>query len=118
MADDFDDPVMFGPQQLVTSSKLSKSLGSYLDKAQKRPIFVQRENEVEAVLININDYRDLLLEEQKVEDLYLAVKSLRRLVENTKAGTPLIELDDVLKRYGLSKESLAEVPDNYEKVDD
>jgi len=60
----------------------------------------------------------LKLEEQKIEDLYLAVKSIRRLVENTKAGTPLIEMDEVLKKYGLSKESLAEVPDNYEKMDD
>ncbi len=114
MAEDFDDPVLFGPQQLVPSSKLGKSLGMYLDKAQKRPIFITREHEVEAVLINIDDYRALLLEERKIEELYFAVKALRRLIEHLKSGSPLIDMDEVLKRYGLSRESLAEAPDDDE----
>lgn len=104
-----DDPVMFGPKQLVSSTKLVRNLSSYLDMAQKSPVFVEREQEVEAVLISIDDYRQLLREEERVEELYHAVVALRRLVEHQKLGQQALSTDEVMKKLGISKEALAEV---------
>ncbi|NHM28023.1 type II toxin-antitoxin system Phd/YefM family antitoxin [Desulfofundulus sp. TPOSR] len=109
---DIEDPVLLSPSQLVSSSKLSKNLGAYLEKIKKRPVFITREQEVEAVLINIDDYRDLLLEEQRVEELYYAVLALRRLFEHFKSHKALVDTDDVLKRFGLTREEVEGVPDD------
>ncbi|GEA15486.1 hypothetical protein E308F_17300 [Moorella sp. E308F] len=108
MMHEIDDPVLLSPSQLVSSSKLSKNLGAYLNEVRKRPIFVTREQEVEAVLLNLDDYRELLREEQKIEDLYLAVLALRRLAENAKTPERLLEMDEVLERFGITREELAE----------
>lgn len=105
---DYDDPVLFGPSQLVTSSKLSKNLGEYLNKIEKRPIFIQRDNNVEAVLMNINEYRALLLEEEKVEDLYDVVLAVRRLLENLKNSNPLLDNQSVMESFGITEEMLTE----------
>ncbi len=110
--DDLNDPVLLSPSQLVSSSKLSKNLGAYLDKVKKRPVFVTRDQEVEAVLINIDDYRELLLEEQRVEELYLAVLAVRRLVEHSKSPQELLDTDDVLRRFGITREELERIPDD------
>jgi len=48
-----DDPVIFGPTQLVSSTKLVRNLSSYLDLAQKNPVFVARDQEVEIVIISL-----------------------------------------------------------------
>lgn len=37
------------------------------------------------------------MEKQELEDLYLAMKSVRRLMEARVAGDPLTDMDDVLK---------------------
>ena len=105
---DYDDPVLFGPGQLVTSSKLSKNLGEYLNKTEKRPIFIQRDNVVEAVLMNIDEYRALLLEERKVQELYDTVVAVRRLMEYFKNETPLLDNTDVMNRFGITDQMLEE----------
>lgn len=110
--DDMEDPVLLSPSQLVSSSKLSKNLGAYLEKVKKRPVFVTREQEVEAVLINIDDYRELLREEQRVEELYYAVLAIRRLVEHFRSPKALVDTDDVLKRFGFTHEELEGLPDD------
>lgn len=107
--DDFVDPVVFSPSQLVSSSKLVRSLGSYLDQSKKRPIFITRDQEVEAVLINVDEYRELLEEEAKVESLYDTVFALRRLVEHINNGEELIEANDVLREFGLTREDITGV---------
>lgn len=109
---DIEDPVLLSPTQLVSSSKLSKNLGAYLEKIKKRPVFITREQEVEAVLINIDDYRELLAEAQKIEELYYAVLAMRRLVEHFKSPKTLVGTDDVLKRFGLTREELEGTPDD------
>lgn len=106
MVTDNDDPVYLTPKQLVSTSKLSRSLGTYLEAAKKRPLFVTKDSEVEAVLINIQDYRELISEELRVEELYLAVKAVRRLAEHFQSGEALLDTEDVLKEFGFSKETL------------
>lgn len=98
---DIEDPIMFGPKQLVSSSKLVRNLSSYLDMAQKSPIFVEREQEIEAVLISIEDYRNLLREEEKVEKLYQYVLSIRRFVEQLQSKDKIISTAEVLHKLGL-----------------
>ncbi len=117
--DDFDyvDPVVFSPGQLVSSSKLVRSLGAYLDKTKKRPIFITREQEVEAVLINVEEYRELLEEEAKVEDLYHTVIALRRLIEHVKSGKELLDADDVLREFGFTRSDIMGVGMGNEEVE-
>lgn len=54
------DPVLLSPDQLVSSTKLVRNLSGYLDTAQKKPIFIQRQDQIEAVILSINEYRNLL----------------------------------------------------------
>lgn len=105
---DYDDPVLFGPTQLVTSSKLSRNLGEYLNKTEKRPVFIQRDNNIEAVLLNIDEYRALLLEEKKVEDLYDVVLAVRRMLENIKKSSGLLDNQSVMDSFGITEEMLRE----------
>lgn len=105
---EYEDPVLFGPTQLVNSSTLGRNVGSYLDMTAKRPVFIQRGSEVEAVLININEYRALLTEEQKVEELYEVVLAIRRLLEATNSRAPLTDIDKVMLKFGITKEMLEE----------
>jgi len=60
-----EDPVKFSPYQLVTSSYLVRNLSQQLDSARKNPIFIQREQEVQFVILNIDEYRRLLSREMK-----------------------------------------------------
>lgn len=112
---DFEDPVALTPKQLVSSSKLVKNFGSYLNQTKKRPLFITRGDEIEAVLINIDDYRKLLAEEEEMLDLYNAVTGIRRLVEHISSGrieTAMISMDEVLAEYNLTREDLEKVPDD------
>ncbi|KUK10218.1 MAG: Prevent-host-death family protein [Clostridia bacterium 41_269] len=109
MSNDFDisdDPVLLTPSQLVSSSKLVRSFSSYLNKAKKRPLFITREQEIEAVLISIDEYRRLLEEKLRIEELYDAAAALRRLVEAAEKEQELLSLDDVLKELDLTREEL------------
>lgn len=109
MTDDYIDPVVFGPRQLVSSSKLVRSLGSYIDQSKKRPIFITRDQEVEAVLISLEDYRELLQEEMNVEEIYDSVVAVRRLMEHVLSGRDTISADEILKKFGMTREDLTEV---------
>lgn len=103
---EYDDPVLFGPNQLVTSSILSRNLGSYINKAEEKPIFIQRDNNVEAVLINIDEYRALLMVERRFEELYDMVIAVRRLVESAQKGDELTDNDEVMKMFNITDEML------------
>jgi hypothetical protein len=56
------------------------------------------------------------MEEQKIEEFYHAVLAIRRLVEHFKSPKALMDTDDVLKHFGLTREELEGTPDN--AVDD
>jgi len=103
---DYDDPVLFGPTQLVTSSRLSKNLGEYLNKTENKPIFIQKDNNVAAVLLNIEEYRSLLLEEQRVEDLYIEVLAIRRMLELIKNEADLLDNDAIMKHFNVTPDML------------
>lgn len=58
--DNINDVVQLKPCQLVSSTKLVRSLSKYLDLAKKTPVFISRENEIEVVMLSLEDYRSLL----------------------------------------------------------
>jgi hypothetical protein len=62
-----DDPVKFSPNQLVTSTKLVRSLSHFIDVSKEYPLFIARGDEIEAVIMGIDQYRELLRARKEVE---------------------------------------------------
>lgn len=108
LEDNFEDLIQFGPKQLVSSTKLVRNLSSYINMVQKAPVFVERDQEVQAVLISVDDYRNLLREEEKGEELYHFVLSLRRKYEHFESGQKSLTTPEVLKALNLSEDTLQE----------
>ena len=55
-----DDKVKFSPEQLVSSTQLARNLSQQFDKASKHPLFIQRNQDVEFVLLSLKEYRRIL----------------------------------------------------------
>jgi PHD/YefM family antitoxin component YafN of YafNO toxin-antitoxin module len=106
--DNFDDLIQFGPKQLVSSTKLVRNLSSYINMVQKAPVFVERDQEVQAVLISVDDYRNLLKEEEKGEELYHFVLSLRRKYEHLESEQNDLTTSEMLKALNLTEDTLTE----------
>ncbi len=49
------ESVWLTPEDLVPASKLARSVGSFLDSAKERPLFITRGQEIDAVLIGLDD---------------------------------------------------------------
>jgi PHD/YefM family antitoxin component YafN of YafNO toxin-antitoxin module len=58
-----NDPVKFSPSQLISSTQLARGVSQQLDKATKAPLFIQRDQEVQWVLISLDEYRRMLRKE-------------------------------------------------------
>ena len=54
------DKVKFSADQLVSSTQLVKRLSSYLDDALIHPLFIQRDQTVRWVLVNLEEYERLV----------------------------------------------------------
>jgi hypothetical protein len=59
-----NDPVKFSPSQLVSSTQLARGLSQQLDKAMKVPLFIQRDQEVQWVLMSLDEYRRIIDKEK------------------------------------------------------
>lgn len=57
---------------LASATTVSKSFGRFLAKSKKEPVFILRNNEVEAVLLGIEEYKKLAEAYEVLEDLKLA----------------------------------------------
>lgn len=55
-----DDKVRFSPDQLISATQLVRKLSFNLDKALRKPLFIQRNHEVEWVLMSLDEYRKLM----------------------------------------------------------
>lgn len=60
-----DDKVKFSPEQLVSSTQLVRNLSQHLDRASEYPLFVQRDQKVEWVLMSLEEYRRIIDREGK-----------------------------------------------------
>lgn len=104
MADEPRDPVLMRPSDLVTSSKLARSVGSYLDAAQKGPLFITRGQEVDAVLLSLDEYRSLLMEQNQLDEMLDVLLSMKRLLNHLLAGQPkLLSTEEVMAQLGISQ---------------
>lgn len=101
-----EDPILLSLKQLVSTSKLSKNLGKYLNQVQEAPLFVMRGSEPEAVLLNINDYRILLKEEERTEEIHEVILALRRLLEHKITNQNTVSNDDMLLEFGFTRKEL------------
>ncbi|NLW07308.1 MAG: type II toxin-antitoxin system Phd/YefM family antitoxin [Clostridia bacterium] len=61
-------------RSLVSSTALSRSFGKYLKAAEKKPIFIIKNNEVKGVLLNIDTYKELVDTYECMHDTKLARK--------------------------------------------
>jgi len=54
------DKDKFSPEQLVSSTQLVKKLSHYLETASRYPLFIQRGQEVQWVLLSLKEYRRII----------------------------------------------------------
>jgi hypothetical protein len=59
--------------ELITSTKAARDLPRLLDRLSEKRWFIQRNNQLEGVLLGIQEYERLLESEEEVEQLTLAL---------------------------------------------
>ena len=55
-----EDKVKFSPKQLISSTQLVRNLSKHLEQALDYPLFIQRKQEVEWVLLSLEEYRRII----------------------------------------------------------
>lgn len=58
-----DKKVKFAPEQLVSSTQLVRKLSQHLEAALNYPLFIQRGQEVQWVLMSLDEYRKIIKKE-------------------------------------------------------
>ena len=61
------------PDELISSSRAANELSRLLNQLPEKKWFIQRNNRLEAVLLGIDEYQQLLELEDQVEHLTLAL---------------------------------------------
>jgi PHD/YefM family antitoxin component YafN of YafNO toxin-antitoxin module len=89
---------------LVPISDISNCFSKYFRKLkeQSEPLFIIKNNSIEAVMINVDDYEHLLEVQEMYEELQLADTALRRLEKPTLGQ----DFEEILSERGLSIESI------------
>ncbi len=89
--------------QMVSSTDLPRRFGEYLDRATQRsePIFVTRNNSIEAVVLGIEDYERLTEYEELVEHLIIA-----QLVKDRADEPEVTDLETLLREEGTDEDEL------------
>jgi PHD/YefM family antitoxin component YafN of YafNO toxin-antitoxin module len=111
-----EDPIRLAPTDLVPSSKFAKSVGTYLDRAKKRPLFITRGQDVDAVLIGLDEYRALLREQQRFEDISDLLLALERLGTSMLTKEKNLTTEEVMAAVGISQADIDVV--NLDELED
>lgn len=87
-------------KRLVPISDISNSFSKYFRKLkeQSEPLFIMKNNSIEAVMLNVDDYEHLLEVQEMYEELQLADTALRRLEKPTLGQ----DFEKILAERGLS----------------
>jgi PHD/YefM family antitoxin component YafN of YafNO toxin-antitoxin module len=98
--------VAYKKDEMVGITKLSKSLGKYLDKVISNPfnkIAIIRRNEPEAVIVPIKEYEYLRAVADYVEDMEIAKTIKERIIDKGDAVKYLSEedMEEYLKKRGI-----------------
>lgn len=96
--------IMLTRKSLVPISDISNSFSKYFRKLKEQsdPLFIMKNNSIEAVMLNVDDYERLIEVQEMYEELQLADLALRRLEK----PSPGRDFDELLAERGLSIESL------------
>ncbi|MDX9871210.1 MAG: type II toxin-antitoxin system Phd/YefM family antitoxin [Clostridia bacterium] len=91
-------------KSLVPISDISNSFSKYFRKLkdQSEPLFIMKNNSIEAVMLNVEDYEQLIEAQAMFEELELADIALRRLEK------PILgkDFEDIVAERGFPFESL------------
>ena len=90
--------------QMVSSTDMARRFAEYLDRADKKGerLYVTRNNQIEAVLLNVEDFERLQVLEEIVE--YAAISEL--VAEREAEEEIEVDLEALLRDEGLDPESL------------
>ena len=57
--------IKFSPEQLVSTTQILRNFSHNFEKASKQPLFIQRNQEIEWVLLSLTEYERLINERKK-----------------------------------------------------
>ena len=52
--------VKFSPDQLASTTQIARNLSKYFNGALKSPLFIQRDQEIQWVLMSVKDYGKII----------------------------------------------------------
>jgi len=86
-------------ENMVSSSELVRNFSEMLDKSKEGPLFIMRNNDIESIMIDIEEY-EMLLEkieylENRLEDSYI-----EEIVEERKEN---FEIKDAIKEDEINR---------------
>ncbi len=84
--------------ELITSTTAARELPRLLDRLSEQRWFIQRNNELEGVLLGVDEYERLLALEEEVEHLVLALTLQER---ERRDGGYRIGLNELAAKYDV-----------------
>lgn len=57
--------VKFSPEQLASTTQIARNVSKYFDSALKCPLFIQRDQDVQWVLMSLKEYKKIVEGEEK-----------------------------------------------------
>jgi len=96
--------ISYTRNEIISSSKTAKNLGQILDSLKtgklKRAV-ISKNNELEAVILPIDEYEEILETAELIEHIQIA-----NLVKQRENELPEIALDDVLESSGINRNEI------------
>jgi hypothetical protein len=113
MTDEMDgmDPVRLSPSDVISSGKFQRSVATYLEAAQKRALFISRGQEIDTVVLSLDEYRILVGEQHRLEEMLEALVALKRTLSFAMdAEKRTFSTEEVMAELGISQEEVDAVP--------
>lgn len=98
--------IVVNRHNLVPISDISNRFSKYFRKLKEQPdpIYIMKNNSIEAVMLSVDDYEQLLETREMYEEIQLVDTALRRL-ENPSLGQ---DFEEILAERGLSIETVSD----------
>ncbi len=82
----------------VPLTQFTRKMSQYLSQIDDGPVTLTQRGEPIAVVVNIEEFKELSGLEERAEDLYWTVVALREELEWQRANRPLVSLAEVERR--------------------
>jgi len=96
--------ITYSRTEIIPSSKTAKNLGQILENLKKGIIeraIVSRNNELEAVILPIKRYEEIMEMAEVLEHLEIA-----KLIQEREKEEPTISFDEVLEKSGIHRNEI------------